>query len=100
MRIKSNLPNNMSHSIAGKRITFPARAVLELDDKQYEGHVPFIEAHVKSGNLEFLKKPAVSVEVQAKIDAKALADAKALIAAADKAAADKAAAAKAAAAKV
>ena len=58
----------MGSTAAGKRIMFPAQAVLELPDTGYEAHMGFIEAHVAKGNLEFLKRPVLSKEEQAKAD--------------------------------
>ncbi len=66
------------------RISVPAGATLELDDKQYAGYVPQLKELAEEGSIVWLKKPAVSKEAQAAADAKALAAAKALVADSEK----------------
>lgn len=83
MRIKSNATCNIAHTVKGHRVLFPAQGILELDDEKFEGFVPFINAHVKSGNFGWLKKPAESAEKQAAREAAELEAARKLIAKAE-----------------
>ncbi len=69
MRIKSNLKHNLGLQHPKGRVVIPAEAVITLDDAQF-AHVPAaLKAHFEKGNLEFLKKPVLSKEAQAKLDA-------------------------------
>ena len=84
MKIKNTLKNNVGITAKGKRVLFPAEGILELDDKVYTDHIDSIKLHVAKGNFIFLKKPALSKEEQAKLEAEELAKAEALVAAAAK----------------
>lgn len=79
MRIQSKLNANVGITLEGKRVVFPAMGVLELDDKAFAAFVPFIAKRVKLGKFVWQMKPALSEEAQAKADAKALEEAKALV---------------------
>ncbi len=90
MKIKSLLTCNASLNVGGQRVTLIASpAILELDDKAHKAFIPRLKKLVAEGGAEWIKKPVLNEADQAKANAKALADAKALVAAADKA--DKAA---------
>lgn len=88
MKVKNTLKNNVGITAKGKRVLFPAEGILELDDKVYADHIESIKLHVEKGNFVFLKKPALSKEEQAKLEAKELAEAEALVAAAKQKALD------------
>ena len=86
MKIKSLLACNASLIVDGKRITLPAKpSILELDDKEYAAFIPRLKKLVEEESAKWVKKPTVSKEDQAKLDAEALAAAEALVAASKKA---------------
>lgn len=87
MRLKNTQCANLSVYSCKKRnqcMTVPGQSVLELDDKvwldEYEGEA---KALVEAGHLVVLLAPKKTDEQVAKEEAKALADAKALIAKAE-----------------
>ena len=89
MKIKSLLLCNVSFKIGTQRITLPAGAILELDDKEYASFIPRLAKLVKvEESAKWIKTPAVSKEDKDKADAIALDAAKKLVADADKASKD------------
>ncbi len=76
---------NVSLKIGTQRITLPAGAILELDDKEYAAFIPRLAKLVKEEEAaKWIKTPAVSKEDKAKADAAALEAAKKLIAESEK----------------
>lgn len=84
MKIKSLLECNVSFKVAEARITLPAKSILELDDKAYAAFIPRLTKLVEEEGAKWVKKPTVSKEDQAKLDAEALAAAKKLVADSEK----------------
>lgn len=80
MRIQSNVNSNVGATIKGNRVLFPAESILELDDDKYKAFVAFIQIRVDAGKFKWLKKPELSEVAKAEVKAKALAEAKALVA--------------------
>lgn len=82
MKIKSLLLCNAGFKIGTQRITLPASpAVIELDDNLFKPFVARLDKLVKEGGAEWVKKPTLTKEEQAKLKAEELAKAEALVAA-------------------
>jgi len=82
MKIKSLLGCNVSFIVNGQRITLPANpTVIELDDTAYKAFTPRLNKLVEDKDAEWLVKPKLSKEEQAKLEAKKLKEAEALVAA-------------------
>ena len=82
MKIKSLLVCNVSFKVGSQRIVLPASpTILELDDKEYKDFIPRLNELVKEESAKWIKKPTVSKEEADEAKAKALEDAKKLLAA-------------------
>jgi len=82
MKIKSLLGCNVSFIVNGQRITLPANpTVIELDDTAYKAFTPRLSKLVEDKDAEWLVKPKLSKEEQAKLEAEKLKEAEALVAA-------------------
>ena len=90
MKIKSLLNCNVSFIVDGQRITLPANpTVIELDDAAYKAFTPRLNKLVDDRDAEWVVKPKLSKEEQAKLEAEKLKEAEALVAASKAKAADK-----------